>query len=704
MINFEEDYKTHKFIIDYSTKNLSFVRMSSVLKRMGVSNNKFMLVLTQPELQGVDPHSKNLTQDQMIRIAYECKVNPWYFFREVIRIPSAGGDPVYYKLNRANLALIWLFLNNVDIFLTMPRQIGKTIGTIGLIVYMMYIVGENLNIGLFAKGTNLRQENVDRLKELRNCLPSYLYKKGPKFNTDNQEGLEYKALKNKYITFVSQSDKKTAMAQGRGQSHGFQHWDEMAYYTNNNLSYEAASSATNTAMEQVRKAGIPCSNIITTTAGRLSDPWGRYAHSIKSDCIRFSEKLYDCINEEDLHNVVKVGSGNQMVYLEFSYKQLGKTEEWFKRVTRGKSPDVIACDFLNQWIHGAGDSIIPKDMLDKLKQHSSEPVACTFLDSLLLRWYVNPELMDREEFRQIPFIIAADTSDNIGRDFTTLVMINPTDMSVVMTCRCNQTNLAYIAKCIVKLMQKHTRSILIPERNKNGAMLIDLILHAFEEDYHFDPFSRIFNTYVQNYTSSSPSFKTLDIANGNVRKAFGFNTTSSATSRKLLYTAVLSTAVNNNYNRIFDTHIIDEICTLTVKNGRIDHETGGHDDTLISYLIACYFVMYGKNLHMYGIQPHEILKENEDPNDDPFERDLQNKIKIRIAQIEETLDKNVSPMLKITLENELGYLRSISKSEADNMNVISIQQIQKQSSEKKKAGLDIGVLNNTLQLMGMRAS
>ena len=108
------------------------------------------------------------------------------------------------------------------------------------------------------------------------------------------ELLDYKALNNKYLTFVAQGDKKAAEDQGRGESFGMEHWDEMAYYNNNILSYPSAISATDTASEQAREAGIPAANIITTTAGDIDDPRGGFAYSLKTDAVRFREKLFDC--------------------------------------------------------------------------------------------------------------------------------------------------------------------------------------------------------------------------------------------------------------------------------------------------------------------------------------------------------------------------------------------------------------------------
>jgi hypothetical protein len=68
-------------LIDYNTKNSSFTRMSILLRRMGIKNYYFFLVLFDRTLQGVDPHSSNLTTDQKLRIMYECKRNFWYWLR-----------------------------------------------------------------------------------------------------------------------------------------------------------------------------------------------------------------------------------------------------------------------------------------------------------------------------------------------------------------------------------------------------------------------------------------------------------------------------------------------------------------------------------------------------------------------------------------------------------------------------------------------
>jgi hypothetical protein len=103
MILFQEDWRTQNAVPDFDTSNRSFVELAAIYKKMGVKNFAFILALHDQSLKGIDPFSENLTKDQQARIALECRTNPWYFFREVARVPG-GGDGVKLRANRANVA------------------------------------------------------------------------------------------------------------------------------------------------------------------------------------------------------------------------------------------------------------------------------------------------------------------------------------------------------------------------------------------------------------------------------------------------------------------------------------------------------------------------------------------------------------------------------------------------------------------------
>ena len=162
MLLYQEDYETQGGCLQTNTKNLSFIRTAFLLEKMGIKNNRFFLHLTQPELANYDPHNlKDPSAELVARIAHECKINIWYFLREVIRIGASGSNPIPYQLNRANLAMTWCFVNSFDMFITMVRQMGKSIGAIALYDWSLYFAFRNSVLGMFAKDDKLIQAKLN---------------------------------------------------------------------------------------------------------------------------------------------------------------------------------------------------------------------------------------------------------------------------------------------------------------------------------------------------------------------------------------------------------------------------------------------------------------------------------------------------------------------------------------------------------------
>ena len=107
-----------------STNNKSFLNMHYYLKSIGIKNNKFMLGLLDADLDGIDPHDRNLSPIYKQKILRECLHNYWYFLREVVRIPDQGSTSggARYRLDRGNLALNFCMSLNLNIFLELPRR------------------------------------------------------------------------------------------------------------------------------------------------------------------------------------------------------------------------------------------------------------------------------------------------------------------------------------------------------------------------------------------------------------------------------------------------------------------------------------------------------------------------------------------------------------------------------------------------------
>lgn len=211
--------------VHIETKNRSFLDMHYYLKDIGIKNNDFFLTLLDPELRYINPHDPNLNTHMKQRILIECKHNYWYFLREVVKIVDQGGsvgNGVPYRLHRGNLALNFGFMNNWNMFLELPRQNGKTISAAARYLWVFNFGTTNSEIMFINKKHDDSKINLQRLKELRENLPSYLRMDAP-FNSmgkvkikDTVEVLEHPINKNRIRTLAGANSKGKANSLGRG--------------------------------------------------------------------------------------------------------------------------------------------------------------------------------------------------------------------------------------------------------------------------------------------------------------------------------------------------------------------------------------------------------------------------------------------------------------------------------------------------------
>lgn len=233
MILYKKNWSNFKSaIVHTSTKNKSFVRYARLLKAMNIENHSFCLALINPELEHIDPRSKDLTPEQIAMIIKEAKENPWYIFREIIKLPPSGGaEAVDLEANRGNISLFWLFFNHVTSLLIQPRQTGKSVSTDTLMVALMNILTISTDAHLLTKDDSLRVRNVKRIKEIVEQLPFYLKLK-TKSDTNNTEKITVNRLGNTYLTSVPQASVKAAKNLGRGLTVAIHHIDEIAFINN----------------------------------------------------------------------------------------------------------------------------------------------------------------------------------------------------------------------------------------------------------------------------------------------------------------------------------------------------------------------------------------------------------------------------------------------------------------------------------------
>lgn len=700
MILFEKDWLLYPTaIIDTKTTNRSFVRLAAVYRSMGIKNHAFLLALINPKLQGVDPFDPNLTADQMYMIAVECKLNPWYYMREVARAPgNSGSDAVPLEANRANIALFWCFFNHVFFTLIQPRQTGKSFSTDTLMSYLMNIVCTGTSINLLTKDDNLRRKNIERIKEIMAELPPYLSQR-TKDDANNGEEVTVKALKNTYNTHVPQSSPKRAYNMGRGLTTAIFHIDEPPFQPNIAIALPAALAATGAAVERAKAAGAPYGTILTTTAGKKDDKDGRFIYKLLEDSATWTEKFFDCVDWSELDRMVRRNSRAGMFRINgtFSHRQLGKSDEWLKQKIEEslQTGDDANRDYFNLWTSGTESSPLPTHIaemiaasrLDELYTSISDP------DGYITRWYIPEEEI---EYRMAngKFVLGMDTSEAGGGDDISLVLMDVETLDVVAAGSYNETNLITFSKWVCEMLVKYQNITAIIERRSTGAMLLDYLLLMLPQ-YGEDPFRRLYNRVVQDYDEYPDRYKEIKQPLGRrptdiyvrYKTTFGFATSGSgATSRTALYSVTLQGAAKRAGMKVHDKMLAGQILGLVYRNGRIDHEDGEHDDLVIGWLLGHWLLTQGKNLMHYGIDPRMVMSavstKQQESQEDFFRRMEQQTIRSRIEEIYNQLTGEYDDFVAQRMEQELRMLDKKIILEQDE--IYSVDELIRSARETKR--------------------
>lgn len=618
MILFLDDWKKYpRAIPHYSTKNESFLKMAQKLKVMGVDNHLFLLALHQPELEDVDPFDPNLDEVTIGKIVAECKANPWYYLRECARVPPAGGSPegIPVRANRGIIALFWCFFTHLIPFLIQPRQTGKSVGVDLLVALLMFVMCRNTTINLLTKDVKLRNSNIRRLKKIRFYLPYYLQTKHPD-DSDNNSDITCILNENFFNTAVAQADEQSANNVGRGFTSPISLCDEGPFCTRIWDTIPAMLASGGAARDEARQYGAPYGTIFTTTAGKKDEPSGKYMFDILSSAMPWTEKLYDAPNEEKLHAIVEDNMGEDpiispVVNITLSHRQLGYTDEWLRRKMKesGSRGEKADRDYLNRWTSGSITSPLIPALNDRIRASQMEPKYIEITkENYLIRWYVSKQELEAK-MQSGKFVAGGDSSDGIGRDAMTLVIMDTETLDVIGTMRISETFINNYADFLVRFLAKYENITYIPERRGSGSTLIDTLLVKLPV-YGIDPFKRIYNQVVDCPEDYSEEYSLIrqevnrrpNYFHERCKRLFGYATSGSGKfSREKLYSDTLQKAAYLSADKVKDAELINEITGLQTKNNRVDHASGNHDDLVIGWMLGVWFLTCTRNLSHYGI-------------------------------------------------------------------------------------------------------
>lgn len=707
MILFYEDwYKYPNAIVHESTKNESFLRLAALYKKMGVRNYAFLLSLLNPELEHVDPHSSSLTVDQMVKIGVECRMNPWYYLREVLRVaPIAGSAKMRARGNRGIISAYWLYFNHIQNILIQPRQTGKTFTMSSLLIYILNIIGQNTTNIFFTKDSGVRADMLDKIRDMEEALPTYLIRRS-KTDVSNTEEIKVSALNNKLTGVISNASEKIALKSARGFTAPTFIIDEAAFIPNIKVALPAALAAGGAAVDMAAANNSPYGTIITTTSGKLDDKDGAYVYSLLQKSLVWTEKLFDCKDEKDLRYTIEKNNENGVCRINstFSHRQLGYTDEWLRNKIResiSEGQDAER-DFLNKWTSGSMSSPLEQYLLNKIKESLIEPSYIEVTEkTYILNWYI-PEENIEYELNNEPHVLGIDSSEASGSDNIAVVLKSVSTGKVVMTATINETYILDFCVWLCNFIVKYKAVTTIIEKKSTGSTILEYLLKMLPS-FNEDPYVRLFNRVVNDRDEDPERFKEAvqplfrkDLGLLlNHKKYFGFSTSGSGiTNRADLYGATLKDSAIKTGQYTHSSKLINEVASLVIRNGRVDHPVGGHDDLVVAWLLAHWLMTNGQNLNVYQIDPSKVLIESrfmgmsEKMNRYDMESDLRIKGQIEdlLGKIKDSDDENLSYIY----EKQIRYMSSQIKSK-DFLSTLSIDDFLNKIREKK------AMKNNTIK-------
>ena len=710
MILYLGDWDSQGAIPDFKTSNKSFLHYVGLLKHMGIKNHLWPLQLFNTALIGVNPHSPDLTNQQMLMIAQECKINLFYYLREVVRVPVSGSpDPIPFIANRGNMCLMWCFLNHITILLEMIRQSGKSVSSDVLKSWIVNSRSYKVTINLLTKDEKLKAKNLATIKDILNSLPFYL-RNLKKRDIANSDVIHISKRDNRILGHLPQSSPKLALNVARGFSSPIFFGDEVAFLANIGISLPAALATGVKARDQARERNEVYGTVLTTTSGKKDDRDGAYIYKLRTQYAQWTEAFLDCNDEDHLKKCILTSSRSSVkdnpsgvaklgISASFLHRQLGFTDEWLRRAISETevSGDDANRDFFGQWTSGSSNSPFSPDIADKIRNSEST----TFHGDIdpeknfIVRWYI-PQAQITDYMRRNKTILSIDTSDAVGKDDIFLSIRDVRTGAIVAASNINETNLNSFAMWLYKyLIKKYSENMTtIIERRSSAVVIIDIIIELMLAD-GLDPFKLLYNRVVQEKEEFLDRFneinKQLYLRNPDVyvkyRKSFGFATSGSGyASRKELYSTTLMNAAKYTGHNVHDKKIIDQLLGLTIDNGRVDHAEGEHDDGCISWLLSFWLMSQGKNLQYYGINPSLVLSVNNTIQEERTPEKLmqakeQREIRQQINDLTEHLKRTKDAFLSYKLESRL---RAISQRLIlDNGEQFSIDEVIKQIRDAK---------------------
>lgn len=635
-----------KVYYQMSTNNKSFLDMHHFLKARNINNNRFFLVLLDPDLASINPRDPRLNINMKNKVLAECIRNYWYFLREIVRIPDEGGaknSGKKYELHRGNLAMNFCLFLNLNIFAELPRQQGKTAAIICRILWEYQFGTRNSESIFINKKYDDAKKNLERLKDYRDALPEYLRmseaydRDGKKIKARNTvEYVQHPTNGNRIKTLASARNRVSANGLGRGLTIPRIWYDEYAFIPYNKIIYLAATPAFKTASENARRNNAPYGIIITTTPGDLTTDEGLDAFQVKEDATKFSELWYD-LTPDQIFNTINRNTSSSFVYIRYTYQQLGRDEEWFKSVVvdMRKNWDDIRREVLLEWSNASSNCPFTKQDLEVVKSLTREPIRQMMVQGYIFDVYKDIDL-------RYPPIIGVDVSGGYKRDSSAIVIIDSVTTEVCAVLNCNYISTTDLAKVLYTLVKNYMPNAIVNIERNGGfgaSVLSKLVKTSIKKNLYYEIKDKIVEERIEQYGKMIKQTQRV--------KVYGLDSTKAVRDNLI---EILRERMELHKDKFISPYIFNELQTLEVKrNGKVEHSDNGHDDTIFAYLMALYVWYDGVDvMERYGIQKKSLRTDQD--LEEAYE-DLETKYNNIIPDLNdnpltEELDQTIDQLMK----------------------------------------------------------
>lgn len=597
--------------------------MHHYLKAIGVTNNKFMLMLLDPDLASIDPHDPALNAQYKAKVLRECQRNFWYYLREVVRIPEVGkATGVMYKLHRGNLALNFCLLLNLNIFFELPRQQGKSISAAVWYLYVYNFATANAEITFLNKAMKDSKLNLARLKDIRDALPSYL-QMSSEYSTfgskkkklpSTVETIQHPINNNIIKTAPSARNQTAAANLLRGRTITCLWADEWAFIPYNDIIYTNTIPALETAFINAEKAHSPYGILVTTTPGVMSCAEGKYAYNQKEDATKFSETWYSRTPAE-IKSMIDYNKKSTFVYIKFDYKQVGRDEKWFQDICKKIGYDKIRDirrEILLEWSDSPDNCPFTDEQLETIGTMIKPPIQKIELLGPNKNFFLNvyekiPFTAGRNARPKNPPIMGVDVSGGFSRDYSAITIIDSDTTRVIADFKSNVITQIDLARVILEIINVYYPNAIINIESNGGwgtAVIAKLKESKAKKNLYFEMKERVIE---------EPTDGLRPVKKKIVTKVYGYNESKNA---RELVMQILTERAEKHRDKFISQNILDEMKTMEIKrSGKVEHSDGHHDDQVFSYLMALYVWYYGKDLKSHFNMTKHTIVSDMDVND-----------------------------------------------------------------------------------------